>query len=127
MNNSQKGAFWSGLIFPGLGQVVLKHYKRGAVIMLAVLAGLTVIVVQAVQKAFIILEKIEPAGGAIDMNTIFDAASQASTHSDSLIFSFAVLWVTFCWIIGVVDAYKIGKKKDIKEDSAGQTSNDDNR
>jgi hypothetical protein len=38
-----------------------------------------------------------------------------------------VLWVTFCWIIGVVDAYKIGKKKDIKEDSAGQTSNDDNR
>lgn len=126
MNNSLKGAFWSGLIFPGLGQVVLKHYKRGAVIMLAVLAGLTVIVVQAVQKAFIILEKIEPAGGAIDMNTIFDAASQASTHSDSLIFSFAVLWVTFCWIIGVVDAYKIGKKKDIKEESAGQTSNDDN-
>ncbi|MGB6009705.1 MAG: hypothetical protein WBI57_00365 [Desulfobacterales bacterium] len=104
----------------------MKHYKRGAVIMLAVLAGLTVIVVQAVQKAFIILEKIEPAGGAIDMNTIFDAASQASTHSDSLIFSFAVLWVTFCWIIGVVDAYKIGKKKDIKEESAGQTSNDDN-
>lgn len=127
MNNSLKGAFWSGLIFPGLGQVVLKHYKRGAVIMLAVLAGLTVIVVQAVQKAFIILEKIEPAGGAIDMNTILDAASQASTQSDSLIFSFAVLWVTFCWIIGVVDAYKIGKKKDIKEDSAGQTSNDDNR
>lgn len=127
MNNSLKGAFWSGLIFPGLGQVVLKHYKRGAVIMLAVLAGLTVIVVQAVQKAFIILEKIEPAGGAIDMNTILDAASQASTHSDSLIFSFALLWVTFCWIFGVVDAYKIGKKKDIKEDSAGQTSNDDNR
>ena len=118
MNNSLKGAFWSGLIFPGLGQVVLKHYKRGAVIMLAVLAGLSVIVVQAVQKAFIILEKIKSEGGTIDMNTILDAASQASTNSESLIFGFAVSLITFCWIIGLVDAYRIGKKKDIEEDTA---------
>jgi len=116
MNHSLKGAFWSGLVFPGLGQVVLKHYKRGAVIILAVLTGLSVIVVQAVQKAFIILEKIASEGGAMDMNAIFDAASQASTHSDSLIFSFAVLLITLCWIIGVVDAYRIGKKKDKEED-----------
>jgi hypothetical protein len=116
MNYSLKGAFWSGLVFPGLGQVVLKHYKRGAVIMLVVFAGLSVIVLQAVQKAFIILEKIESEGGAMDMNTIFDAATQATTHSDSLIFSIAVLLITFCWIIGVVDAYRIGKKKDKEED-----------
>ena len=34
MNNALKGAFLSGLIFPGLGQVVQKHYKRGVLIML---------------------------------------------------------------------------------------------
>jgi hypothetical protein len=56
-------------------------------------------------------------GGTIDMDMILDAASQASTNSDSLIFSFAVLLITFCWIIGIVDAYKIGKKKDLEEDS----------
>jgi len=116
MNHALKGAFWSGLVFPGLGQVVLKHYKRGAVIILAVLTGLSVIVVQAAQKAFIILKKIESEGGTIDLNTIFNAASQASTHSDSLIFGSAVLLITFCWIIGVVDAYKIGKEKDREED-----------
>ena len=127
MNYSLKGAFWSGLIFPGLGQVVLKQYKRGAVIILAVLAGLSVIVVQAVQKTFVILERIKSEGGRMDMNAIFDAASQASTHSDSLIFSSAVLLITFCWIIGVVDAFRIGKKKDLEEGSAGPTSNDDNR
>lgn len=127
MNNSQKGALWSGLVFPGLGQVVLKHYKRGAVIMLAVLAGLSVIVVEAVKKAFIILEKIASEGGTIDFNTILDAASQASTNSDSLIFGSAVLLITFCWIIGVVDAFRIGRKKDLEEDSSHQTSNDNNR
>jgi cbb3-type cytochrome oxidase subunit 3 len=95
--------------------------------MLTVLAGLSVIVVQAVQKAFIILEKIKSEGVMIDMDMILDAASQASTNSDSLIFSFAVLLITFCWIIGIVDAYKIGKKKDLEEDSTNRTLNDHNR
>jgi hypothetical protein len=127
MNNSQKGAFWSGLVFPGLGQVVLKHYKRGVVIMVTVLAGLSVMVVVAVKKAFIVLEKIASEGRAIDMNTILDVASQVSTNSDSLIFSFSLLLITSCWIIGVVDAFRIGKKKDLEEDSTNRTLNDHNR
>ena len=123
MNNSLKGAFLSGLVFPGLGQVVLKHYKRGAVIMLTVLVSLSVIIIEAVQKAFTILEKIELDGGTIDMNTISNAATHASTTSDSLIFSFALLLIIFCWIIGVVDAFRIGKKKDIEQQSTNQVSN----
>ena len=123
MNNSLKGAFLSGLVFPGLGQVVLKHYKRGLVIMLTVLVSLSVIVIEAVQKAFTILEKIESGGGTIDMNTISNAVTQASTTSDSLIFSFALLLIIFCWIIGVVDAFRIGRKKDIEQQSTNQVSN----
>jgi len=123
MNNSLKGALLSGLVFPGLGQVVLKHYKRGVVIMLTVLVSLSVIIIEAVQKAFAILEKIELDGGTIDMNTISNAATQASTTSGSLIFSFALLLIIFCWIIGVVDAFRIGKKKDIEQQSKNQVSN----
>ena len=123
MNNSLKGAFLSGLIFPGLGQVVLKHYKRGAVIMLTVLISLSIVVVKAVQHALAILEKIESEGGAISMSTISDAATQASTTSGSLTFNLAVLLMILCWIIGVVDAYRIGKKKDIEEGSTTQASN----
>lgn len=81
MNNSLKGALLSGLIFPGLGQVVLKRYKRGALIILAVLVCLSVVVVKAVQNALSILEKIESAGGAISMSAILDAASMHTQHS----------------------------------------------
>jgi hypothetical protein len=123
MNNSLKGAFLSGLVFPGLGQIVLKQYKRGAVIMLTVLVSLSVIVIKTVQKAFTILEKIESKGGTIDMNAISNAATQASTTPDSLIFSFALLLIIFCWIIGVVDAFRIGKKKDKEQQSTNQVSN----
>jgi len=40
MSNSLKAALLSGLVFPGIGQVVLKRYRRGVVLMLIVLACL---------------------------------------------------------------------------------------
>ncbi len=113
----------SGLILPGLGQLALKHYKSGAVIMLTVLVSLSIIVMKAVQQALAILEKIELEGGAISMSAISNAATQASNTSGSLA-SNLVWLVILCWVIGVVDAYRIGKKKDIEEDSASQPSND---
>jgi len=123
MNNALKGAFWSGLIFPGLGQVVLKHYKRGAVIMLMVLVSMSVVVVKAVHSALAILEGIELESGAISMSTISNAANQAPTTSGSLTINLVLLLTILCWIFGVVDAYRIGKEKDIEEGSIRQVSN----
>ncbi len=115
----------SGLIFPGLGQIVLKRYKRGAVIMLTVLVSMSVFIVKAVQHALDILEKIQSQGGAISMSTISNAAAQASTTSGNLTLNIVLLLVILCWIIGVVDAYRIGKIKDIEEGSTSQASNGD--
>ncbi len=91
--------------------------------MLAVSASLLVILMNAVQGAFAILEKIELEGGVIDMSTISKAATQASTTSESLIFNLALLLIMLCWIIGTIDAYRIGRKKDIEERLASQGSN----
>jgi hypothetical protein len=122
MNNSLKGAFLSGVVFPGLGQIILKHYKRGIALMLTVLASLLVIVVKGVQQALTILEKINSEGGTINMSTISNIATQASTTFDSLIFNFVLLLMIFCWVIGVVDAYRIGKKKDLEEQSTSRVT-----
>ena len=127
MNNALKGALLSGLVFPGLGQVMLKYYKRGAVLMIAITATLLTVLIKAVQQAFTILEKIESEGGEIDMSTILSTATQASTTSDSLIFKLLLWLLIFCWIIGVVDAYIIGKKKDIEGRLANKTSNCNDR
>jgi hypothetical protein len=123
MNNSSKGALLSGLVFPGLGEVILKHHKRGAVLMIAVSVSLLVILIKVVQQAFAILEKIQSEGGAINMSTIWNAATQASTTPESLIFKFLLLLIIFCWIISVLDAYRIGRKKDIESRLASKTSN----
>ena len=127
MNNSLKGALLSGLLFPGLGQVMLKHYKRGAVLMLAITATLLAVLIKAVQQALTILEKIESEGGAIDMSTILNAATQASTTSESSIFKLLLWLIIFCWVIGVVDAYRIGRKKDIEGRFVNKASNGNDR
>ena len=127
MNNSLKGALLSGLVFPGLGQIMLKHYKRGAVLMLAITSSLLAILIKTVQQAFTIIEKFESEGGAIDMSTISNLTTQASTTSESLILKLLLWLIIFCWIIGVVDAYIIGRKKDIKERLANKASNGNDR
>lgn len=114
MKQSLRGALFSGLVFPGLGQVILKHHKRGIALMLIVLACVSGIVVIAVQKAFAILEMIESEGGTLDMGTISNAAAQASTASGSFIVNLLLVAILLCWIIGIVDAYRIGKRKDLE-------------
>ncbi len=115
MNNAIKGALLSGFVFPGLGQVVLNHYRRGIAFMLTVSIILLVIVVKAVQQALTILEKIEAEGGILSMDTIMNAVTQASAPSASLTFGILFFLLIFIWIIGAVDGYRVGKKRDKKE------------
>ncbi|MFC1845099.1 hypothetical protein ACFLZ5_09970 [Thermodesulfobacteriota bacterium] len=117
MNNAFKGALLSGLILPGLGQIALKHYIRGGVIILAVLASTTVFVAKAAERALAILEKIELEGGIISIDTILGATQQASANSGNSILNLLFLLIGFCWIAGTVDAYIIGRKKDTEQHS----------
>ena len=115
MRKSLKGALLSGLVFPGYGQFVMKHYIRGIVLMLTCLTGLVVIGVKVRQQIFIVLEKIEYVDGAIDMSEIINAVNLAGTASGDVIYRFASLLLLFCWIIGIIDAYRIGWRKDLEE------------
>lgn len=120
MKSSVKGALLSGLVFPGLGQVNLKHYKSGIALMSITSVSILVIIVKAVQQAFIILHTIELEGGVITMSAIVNAATQASSTSSGLVFEIAFVAIILCWIIGFVDAYRIGKKKDVEGGSTNQ-------
>ncbi|MCP4269392.1 MAG: hypothetical protein GY777_28110 [Candidatus Brocadiaceae bacterium] len=115
MRKSLKGALLSGLVFPGYGQFIMKHYIRGIVLMLTCLTGLVVIGVKVRQQIFIILEKIEYVDGAIDMSEIINAVNLEDTTPGDGIYRIASLLLLFCWIIGIIDAYRIGWRKDLEE------------
>ncbi len=120
MRKSLKGALLSGLVFPGYGQFVMKHYIRGIALMLMCLTCLAVIGVKVRQQIFIVLEKIEYGGGAIDMSEILNAVNLVDTTSGDVIYKFASLLLLFCWIIGIIDAYRIGRRKNLEEQQKSQ-------
>ena len=126
MNNAFKGALLSGLGFPGLGQIVLKHYKRGFALMIVVLGSVLLIAVEAIQKAFTIVEKIT-SSGAVDMDKITEAATQPSITSESLTAKLAFFVIIVCWNIGIIDAYRIGKEKDNQQRLAGQVPDENGK
>lgn len=122
MKNSVKAALLSGLIFPGLGQLKLKHRARGITLMFIVLASLLVIVIRSVQQALAVLENIELVDGEIDIGSILNSVTQESTTFDSLILHLASSLIILCWVIGVIDAYRLGKRRDLEEQKSQGTN-----
>jgi hypothetical protein len=118
MRHSVKGALLSGAVYPGLGQIALKRYARGFTLMLTVSAGLFVIVKKTVEQALAILEKIQWEGGPIDLAVLSGAAAQATGSPSSPGVGVLLFMVVSCWVFGTLDAYGIGRKKDLEERAA---------
>lgn len=112
MKNAMKGILLSGLVLPGLGQVYLKSYKRGIVLILIVVAAFCVIVASSVSLAQTVLEKVASEGGPIDMESMTNAASQAVVNTHTLSSNLAFIMIFICWLVGMVDAYMTGQKID---------------
>ena len=118
MKNSIRGALFSGLVFPGLGQIVLQRYLRGAIIVLTVLISLSIIVMKTVANALAIVDKIESENGMINLSKISETATQMSTTSADLLLNSLLIMLLICWVFGTVDAYRIGRKIDAGESAA---------
>jgi hypothetical protein len=122
MKNAFKGAMLSGLVFPGLGQVALKCYGRGAVLIVATLVIVVETAIKAVQQALAILGTIEAGGGVIDLAAIADATTRALAGPAGRHFDILLLLLLACWLIGVIDGYLVGRKMDIEQRSQGRFS-----
>jgi hypothetical protein len=122
MKKSLKGALLSGLVLPGVGQLWLKHYMRGIALIGVFLTATAVIVTKAAQQAFAILEKIESEGGAVDLVAIVHSASRPSANSGDFTFKAASLVLILSWIVGIIDAYLVGRKKDLADQSRSRAA-----
>jgi hypothetical protein len=115
MRNSVKGALLSALLLPGAGQLWLKHYLRGFALIATFSVAFAVVALKAFRQALSILEQIETSGGAVDLVAIMGSASHSSAFSDGLMSASTLLVV--CWVVGIVDAYLAGNRKDLAEQS----------
>ena len=94
-----------------MGQIFLKNYTHAAVIILITLIGMTMIIAEAVQISLVVLETIAYEGGPIDLDTIWETARHAI--NSFLTINLGFILIILGWAVGTVDAYVLGKKKDM--------------
>ena len=112
MSHAMKAALFSAFIFPGSGHFLLKKHVRGAL-----LAGVTILCVWvllsiALEKAQEISLKIQSGEIPFDLGRITEEASKLAASSGTLQADIATYLLAICWLVGIVDAYRVGRLKD---------------
>ncbi len=110
MSRSTTAVVLSALVLPGAGHLYLKQMGRGLALIAVSLTCLWVIVAQAMQQASAVLAQLETDGVVPDADQLADLVSRTSNHSESGSVMMATLALTACWLFGVIDAYRLGKR-----------------
>ena len=111
MKKSTKATLLSTFVYPGLGQLALKHFKRALLFIVPVTVSLIYIIIGSVQQAMIILEKIEAKGSIIDFNQILQIATDVQNVSETVFLQRLFYLIMIFWLASVIDAYRLGKKE----------------
>jgi TM2 domain-containing membrane protein YozV len=115
MKASTKGVFLSGLVYPGLGQLVLGSIVAGWFLILFTTAGLVVLIFRLAKRIDVAIDQLLPvlAKDGFDLaiftemiNRSFDGGWQIEGASSMLILC--------CWIAAISHAYLLGRKLDRK-------------
>ncbi|MBU0480745.1 MAG: hypothetical protein KKG47_06570 [Proteobacteria bacterium] len=110
MNNTIKGVLWSGLVLPGLGELVLKCYRRGAALVLTVSVCMVLIVAKIVRQANDLFAKIEATGVAISTDDVAGVVVELLPDSGGPSYRVLMFIIAGCWLFSIVDVIMIAKK-----------------
>lgn len=112
MKESLRGAFLSGLVFPGLGQWVLGRKALACTFMILTIAGVGMIFLEISQRISSIREQVllEAEKGVLDFGRILELATASSKVGNSLLENTGLILIIGCWAASALHAYLVGKK-----------------
>lgn len=108
MTKSMKAALLSALVFPGAGHFFLKRHIRGIILTSTTIASLYFLIAGVVEKALHIVDKIQRGEVQPDVAAITDLVTAQPTGSEMHVITIASYVLMIAWVIGIVDAYRIG-------------------
>ena len=105
MKKETKALLYSALVFPGLGQLVLKSTRLGIVVMSLAICSLIIVLKHVVDSARMIVDRVLAGEVSADIYTIRQlvAEQQANTASTTVDLALSVLVLT--WIISIIGVY----------------------
>ncbi len=114
MKKSTKAALFSGLVFPGAGQIFLGRRRRGWAFIVAVILIFAYVVIHITMRAYREIAAAAARGDAIDMPAIQKTVAANSDTAATVAFGLLVV----IWIAAVLDAFIAGRR--LESSSAGQ-------
>lgn len=112
MNRSTKAALISALIFPGIGHLYLKQYLVGFILSCTAFSSVYYLISKSLERAMSIVDKFQ--GGVVlpDIATITEMVTKQSMGEGTELLNLASVVFLICWIVGIIDSYRLGKKSD---------------
>ena len=111
MNIASKAALFNALLFPGWGQIYLKKYKKGILIIIATIAGISSILWSVVQTTINILKIAPFKKGTVTFIAVVQLAINAIKALNLSYLFLILLSMILLWIFSIIDAYMLGKKE----------------
>lgn len=125
MDQAKKAALFNALLFPGWGQFYLKHYKRGLAFFVPILIGMLALAWMVIQVCAAIIKAAPFKKGTVQLSHVLEVIVKALRAIDLSYFLLMLLLIAVLWILSIVDAYQLGKKKPASTTDADQESSSD--
>lgn len=110
MKTPLKPVLLSALVFPGLGQLMLKNYLSAVVFMGSSTIVLYFLVSDILTKVNKILAQVQSGQLPLTVESISKALSAHSTGLSMQTLNMISYLLVTLWIISIVDAYRISRK-----------------
>ncbi len=112
MQKHIKAALLSGLVLPGLGQVVLGKRWIGSIIIILTGLGVACLVYSIVLRFPFIIDQLilELEHGMVEMPRIVEITIQSSKMGNSLLEISSTWLVVLCWAGSIIHALLAGRK-----------------
>ncbi|MHB8908038.1 MAG: DUF5683 domain-containing protein [Syntrophales bacterium] len=117
MKASYKAALLSALVLPGVGQLYLKRYARGLVIISSVFAGLGYMIwsVAAALLNYADDIMVRMQDGTTNLQELFDIVESRILTTGR--YNEAVFYVLVgIWVFAIIDAYRIGEQRSFQDE-----------
>jgi hypothetical protein len=88
--------------------MVLKKYLRGSALIISALIASSIIVTVVIQRALTIVDRINSGDIPVETGAIAEMVSNSTNGADSLIENISVIVLGACWLIGIIDSYRLG-------------------
>ena len=110
MSKSTKAALFSGLVFPGAGHIYLKSYPKAISLAALTIASIFIYITEAIEQSQKVMQEIEASGKVYSVEEITVLTSNMLAQTDTFLLTIASMVFISCWVFGVIDSYRLGKK-----------------